>query len=266
MRKPVMNKFFTNKLFINKLFINRLFINRLFINKPRINKFCRGCLLCTGLIVGEAYGEIDRVYHPYVEQQERELEYGITRRDLGDDGIWLQRIGVGYAWTDNFFSEVYVLSESLTHDDDKIRQYEVELKWQLTEQGEYWADWGLLMEAASATNIGRHEFAAGIIAEKELTGRLILTVNGILEYEFGSEQDNEWESAFRAQLRYRNTPGFEPAVEIYLDDQDWAAGPAWMGIYPLSAGRQIQWELGVVFGLNSQTPDTSLRAGLELEF
>ncbi len=29
--------------------------------------------------------EMNRVYHPYVEQNERELEYGFTLRDLGGE-------------------------------------------------------------------------------------------------------------------------------------------------------------------------------------
>ena len=213
-----------------------------------------------------AYADMNRVYHPYVEQQERELEYGLVWRDLGGDPLLLQRVGVGYAWSERLFTEVYVLNESVTHAGERIRGYEVELKWQLTEQGEYWADWGLLIEAGTAKDINRHEFAVGLLWEKELSGRWVAAANLLLEYEFGSDIDNEIESAVRTQIRYRKSSAFEPAVEIYLDDQDWAAGPALIGTQPLGAGKQIRWELGMLFGLDNETPASSLRAGIEYEF
>ena len=213
-----------------------------------------------------AYADMNRVYHPYVEQQERELEYGFVWRDLDGNPMLLQRAGIGYAWSERLFTEIYVLNESVTHEGERIRGYEVELKWQLTEQGEYWADWGVLIEAGTADDIDRHEFAAGLLWEKELSGRWVAAANLLLEYEFGSDIDNEIESALRTQIRYRKSSAFEPAMEIYLDDQDWAAGPAVMGAQPLGAGKQMRWELGLLFGMDSETPASSLRASIEFEF
>ena len=125
--------------------------------------FLLSAFLCASQIT---HADMARVYHPYVEQQERELEYGLVWRDLGGDPLLLQRAGVGYAWTDRLFTEVYVLNESITHEDQRIRGYEVEVKLQLTEQGEYWADWGLLLEAGTARDISQHELAAGLLWER----------------------------------------------------------------------------------------------------
>ena len=225
--------------------------------------FLLSAFLCASQIT---HADIARVYHPYVEQQERELEYGLVWRDLGGDPLLLQRAGVGYAWTDRLFTEVYVLNESITHEDQRIRGYEVEVKLQLTEQGEYWADWGLLLEAGTARDISQHELAAGLLWEKALPGRWVAAANVLLEYEFGSDVDNEIETALRSQIRYRHRPVFEPAIEIYLDDQDWAAGPALIGAKPWGAGKQLRWELGLLFGLDDTTPASSLRAAIEFEF
>lgn len=222
--------------------------------------------LCVAFGAQLAHADIDRIYHPYVELHERELEYGATLRDIDGDSVWLQRLGIGYAWSDRIFTEVYLLSESITHEGEKIHSYEAELKWQVTEQGEYWADWGLLFEVGAAKDISRYEFAAGIIWEKELANRWVATANVIAEYEFGSDIESELESALRAQFRYRHSLAIEPAIEIYLDDQDWAAGPALTGIYKLSGRNQLKWELGILFGLDTQTPSSSLRANLEFEF
>lgn len=213
-----------------------------------------------------AHADMNRVYHPYVEQGEREIEYGFVLRDAGHENVLLNRASTGYAWNDKFFSEIYVLTESVTHDDKQVRGYEVELKWQLTEQGEYWADWGLQVEAETAKDIDSHELAVGLLWEKELNNRWIATTNFFLEYEFGNDIRSEFETALRGQLRYRNSPQFDPAIEIYLDDQDRALGPTFMGAIKLSGRKQLRWEFGVLFGVDTKTPSTNVRGGIELEF
>jgi len=213
-----------------------------------------------------AHAEMNRVYHPYVEQNERELEYGFTARDLSGDSELLNRAAMGYAWNDKIFTEIYLLTEAITHAGEQIRGYEAELKWQITEQGEYWADWGLLLEAGTASDISSHELAAGILWEKEIASRWIATANLMAEYEYGNDIKDEFETALRAQLRYRHSAALEPALELYLDDQDWAAGPAVMGTVKLSGRKQVRWELGLLFGLDAETPESNLRGGIEFEF
>lgn len=228
--------------------------------------FVNTALFLTAVSATQIHAEMNRVYHPYVEQNERELEYGFSLRDLGGEEVLLNRAGIGYAWNDKIFTEVYLLTESITHEGEQIRGYEAELKWQITEQGEYWADWGLLLEAGTAKDISSHEFAAGILWEKELASRWVLAANAIAEYEYGSDIEDEFETALRAQLRYRYSVAIEPALEFYLDDQDWAAGPALMGAIKLSGRKQLRWELGLLFGLDADTPESNLRGGIEFEF
>jgi len=226
----------------------------------------RSAVLLIALGAIQAHAEMNRVYHPYVEQSECELEYGFTLRDLGGEDVLLNRAGLGYAWNDKIFTEVYLLTESITHEGEQIRGYEAELKWQITEQGEYWADWGLLVEVGTAKDISSHEIAAGLLWEKELAPRWTATANAIIEYEYGSDIEDEIETALRAQLRYRQGVAFEPAVEMYLDDQDWAAGPAFLGTIKLTGRKQLRWELGLLFGLDAETPTSSLRGAIEFEF
>lgn len=232
-----------------------------------MNKFCiRTIFLFSATTALPVYAEMDRVYHPYVEQSERELEYGFTLRDIKCEKELLNRAGIGYAWNDKIFTEIYLLTESITHEGEQIRGYEAEVKWQITEQGEYWADWGLLLEAGTARDISSHEIAVGVLWEKELASRWVATANAIAEYEYGRDITDEFETALRAQLRYHHSMAIEPAFEFYLDDQDWAAGPALMGTVKLSGRKQIRWELGLLFGLDKETPDSSLRGGIEFEF
>ncbi|MBK8286249.1 MAG: hypothetical protein IPK97_15970 [Ahniella sp.] len=206
------------------------------------------------------------VYHPYVNQAEREIEYGLVRRDLGGDAVNLQRASFGYSWTDNLATEFYVLSEFPTHDQARARAVEVEVRWQLTEQGEYASDWGLLFEAEIGTDTDRHALAAGVLWEKELGHRFVAAANALVEVEFGSAIENEIETEFRGQLRYLKHPLFEPAIELYSDDIDKAIGPVVLGTARIAEGRKIHWEAGMLFGLDRATPDRSLRLGIEFEF
>lgn len=213
-----------------------------------------------------AHAEIDRVYHPYVEQNETELEYGFTLRDLRGERELFDRLGVGYTWNDKLFTEIYLLAEDLSYDDKQLSGYELEARLQLTEQGEYWADWGLLFEIASAKDISSHEWSVGILWEKEFNQHWVATANMMVEYEYGSDIQDEFETALRGQWRYRYNSSIEPALEFYFDDQDRAAGPALAGTIKLSGSRQLVWELGLMFALDSKTPASNLRGGIEFEF
>ncbi len=210
--------------------------------------------------------QFERVYHPYVEQYEQEIEYGNVWRDVTNETLSLQRLGVGYAWSERWSGEIYVLKESLNEQMEKVRGYEAELIWQATEQGEYWADVGLLLEAGSLVDKQQRELAAGLLIEKEMANSLSATLNFIAEYEFGDAIKTELEAAFRAQLRYRYSPSFEPAIEWYSDEKDSAAGPAITGRQKLSSGTQLRWELGWLLGLTQKTPDKNVRLNIELEF
>jgi hypothetical protein len=232
-----------------------------------MNKFCVSLLILLFIIIhSPACADMNRVYHPYVEQNERELEYGFTLRDLNGERELLNRLGAGYTWNDRVFTEFYLLAESMTHEETQMAGYEVEVKVQLTEQGEYWADWGLLFEFETAKDIDSHEWAAGILWEKEINHHWVAASNFMMGYEYGRDIKNEFETALRGQLRYRHSSSIEPAFEFYLDDQDWAAGPALMGSIKLSGRKQLRWELGLLFGLDTETPENSLRGGIEFEF
>lgn len=213
-----------------------------------------------------AQAQFDRVYHPYVEQHEREIEYGNVWRDVTNETVSLERLGVGYSWNERWSGEIYVLKESLNEEMEKVHGYEAELIWQATEQGEYWADVGLLLEAGGTADTHQRELAAGLLVEKEFANSLSATLNLIAEYEFGNDVQNEVEAAARAQLRYRYSPSFEPAIEWYIDEKDSAAGPAILGRQGLSSSTQLRWELGYLLGLTEDTPDKTVRLNIEFEF
>lgn len=212
---------------------------------------------------------IDKVYHPYVEPLEREVEYRSFWIDGADsdtvnDG-WRHQLGFGAAFLERFFAEFYVIANDDRGDSFSVDAYELELKWQLTEQGEYFADWGLLFELEKENDEDVYEYATSLLVAKEF-GQWTGTVNLAAIYEWGDSIENEWESSLASQLRYRYRPGFEPAVEFYSGESAKGLGPVAVGEVRFAGRRNLHWELGVIFGLDSESPDQTVRGMLEFAF
>ena len=211
---------------------------------------------------------VDKVYHPYVQPLETEIELRTVYQNDGDpleDGVARHRLSVGRAISDRVFVEGYLIGKKTLQDDFRLDAYELETKIQLTEQGEFWADWGLLIEFERERSESISELGAALLIEKEL-GTWVATLNLGTEYEYGSDIKNEFDFEAAAQLRYRLSERLEPAIEWYEDEFTSALGPVLQGLERFGVNRKAHWELGVLFPLNNTTPDTTYRFSLEFEF
>jgi hypothetical protein len=211
---------------------------------------------------------VDKVYHPYVQPLETEIEYRSiyqTDDDPLEDGILRQRLGIGRAITDRVFVEGYLIGKKTRQKGFRLDAYELEARVQLTEQGEFWADWGVLFELERERSESVTELGAVLLLEKEL-GAWVGTLNLGTEYEFGSDIDNEFDVNTALQLRYRYSERFEPALELYVDEFTSALGPVIQGLERFSGNRKVHWEFGTFLPLNNTTPDTVFRLLLEFEF
>lgn len=204
---------------------------------------------------------IDKVYHPYVQELEREVEW----RMISADGEQKHRFGIGTSLSDRLFIEVYVIAKDDTNNNLRVADYEIEAKWQLTEQGEYSIDWGVIAELEKSRYDNNWELATGVIAEKEW-GRWVGTANLWAIYEWGDTIKNELESALSLQARYRYSRKLEPAIEFYSGENTLGLGPVLMGDVKLSGRKKLHWEAGVIMGLDSKTPDNTWRLLTEFEF
>lgn len=212
---------------------------------------------------------IDKVYHPYVEPLERELEWRMTVADKdpqsGDRWRQLHRLGLGRAIAETVFAEVYLIAADSAEDEFALEAYELELLWQMTEQGEYAVDVGTLFELEREHGEDAWETRAAVLLEKEL-GRFSGTANIGLVYEWGDGIEDEWETQLALQARYRLSPLLEPALEFYAGEDSLGAGPALQGFARLGIKRGLRWEAGIILGLDRDTPDYTLRTSLEYEF
>ncbi len=215
-----------------------------------------------------AFADIDRVYHPYVQPLETELEWRATLVDDGgdpDDTTQLHRFAFGRSFGDRLFGEVYINARRSDTQDLKVAGFELEAIYQLTEPGEYGIDWGLLAEFERDTDRNISGLGVGLLAEKEL-GATSLALNLLAEYEYGSGIDNELEFGGAAQWRWRLSEAFEPALEYYVGDGTQGLGPVLVGTQRLGTAKKLKWEFGVIFGASNDTPERTWHAQLEFEF
>ena len=208
---------------------------------------------------------VDKVYHPYVLPNEREVEWRLFSHKETDNNKLGQRFAFGKSLTDNVMLEFYLVGERDLNDDFSLTSYELEARWMLTEQGEYWADWGLLFEIEKEQQQKNWEVTFGVLIEKEF-GRTSLTVNAFIIYEWGNTIVSEFETEFRLQYRYRFLEQIQPAIELYSGENYLGIGPAFMGVQRFDGQKQLKWEVGFITGVDSQSKGHILRVAVEYEF
>jgi hypothetical protein len=208
---------------------------------------------------------VDKVYHPYVLANERELEWRFTSRQNDDGNVLAQRLAYGHAVSEYLTIEGYIVGERDDTGDFGLQAYEIEARWMLTNQGELWADWGMLFELEKQHKEDVYEFTSGLLFEKEFT-QTSLTINALLVYEWGKDIQDEFETELRLKYRYRYLPALQPSIEIYTGENFVGAGPGFMGVHRYEGQKQLKWELAFIAGLNGDSKDHTLRFALEYEF
>lgn len=210
-------------------------------------------------------GAVDKVYHPYVLANEREIEWRFASRQNDEGNLLTQRVAFGYAISERITVEAYLVGARDQEDNFELQGYEVETRWMLTEQGQYWADWGVLIEMEKQHHANIWETTVGILIEKEF-GVTSLTANLLTTYVWGRDAQKEFENQFRLKYRYRWQPWLQPAIELYTGEDFVGIGPAFMGIHRYQGQKQLKWEMGFIAGLNGDSKDHTLRFALEYEF
>ncbi len=210
---------------------------------------------------------VDKVYSPYVLPQEREIEWRFMSRNSDTKGNQLgQRLGYGHSLNEFITLEVYLLGERDRQSNDfGLTGYEIETRLMLTEQGQYWADWGVLFEIEKEHQNDNWEISSGLLVEKEF-GKTSLTINLFAIYEWGNTIENEWESEVRIKYRYRHTPQIQPAIELYVGEDFVGIGPAIQGIQRFLGQKQLKWEAAFISEISQNTKDHTVRFALEYEF
>jgi len=220
--------------------------------------------LSTGSIHGLADGSaVTQIYSPYVQPLEKELEFVWIHDDRHKGhtpSSTSAKVGYGTSFFTNLYTEV-----SITHlntDEGSLDEIELETIWQLTEQGEYSSDWGLLFELETALGEDAHEISLGVLNQKDIN-RWSIVSNVVVSYEWGAQRQDEPETRLGIQTRYRLGTAFEPTMELFMGDETRAIGPGATGIYKMPQARQLRWNAAILFGVDGYADYT---AKLEFEY
>lgn len=139
---------------------------------------------------------VDKIYSPYVEKGEWELEYFGTRSIDGDgtkNNAQAHEVSLGYGVNDWWKTEVVGIWEKDPNDNTKFHATEWENIFQLTDKGEYWADAGLMLAYEWTPESSKADaIEAKLLLSKEY-GKTYHILNLTLEKEIGSGPKNALE-------------------------------------------------------------------------
>jgi len=221
----------------------------------------------------------DKIYSPYVEYGEFELEYRghVTNDDrAAKDNNEGHKVEIGYGFTE--FWSAAIIGE--WEKEPGVSREFVATSWenifQLTDQGQYWLDVGLYLEYQLADESNAADkVEAKLLLERP--GTLFTnTVNIILEREVGSNSSNATELEIFWRTKYRWKKALEPAIEIYskigeignsgsFNTQNHSLGPVMMGVLPVGNGSKFKYEFGYLFGISDGAADGKWKWVVEWE-
>jgi high-affinity iron transporter len=223
-------------------------------------------------------GPASKVYTLNVEKGEIELEllggtYDDDRNDI--DGERGEKLAIGYGITTWWKSEIEMewhksAGESTSYDATAWTNV-----FQLTEQGQYWMDFGWYAEFAFPDEHNEAKaLETGPMFQKEI-GRTVNNLNLIWVRDFGSQADHETTFEYTWQTRVKGNPWLEFGAQGMGEfgnwsnmnsphDQEHKLGPAVFGEYK-NGKNKIKYDAAVLVGVTDDTPDTTLRFELEYE-
>ncbi len=217
-----------------------------------------------------------KVYLPTVVQGEIEFELrgGYQKWRNHDDDRERQFVtDVGYGFTSWWKSELAVGVTRLPGASTRLDEIEWENIFALTEPGQYWADLGLFAELARDHAEGRNVIAIGPMLQKEF-GPIQANLNVLFERQLGSNAEPGAEINYAWQVKWRGNPRFEPGMQAFGTlgrsndfghETEHRIGPAFFSQVLVGTRNKLKFDAALLFGLNRNTPDTTLRFNLEYE-
>lgn len=212
------------------------------------------------------------VYPPYVSASQAEIEWrGYRATDARrDERGAAAEVSVAYGVTAWWKPEIYVAKYvDSPQSGRRLIGYELENTFQLTPQGKYPVDLGLLASYERNTAAGiadAVEFGPLLAATR---GRFTHVVNLIWEKEVGRHASRGYEFRYDYAGTYALSSLLRPGLEAYGRPADHAyqAGPIVAGEWRLPRSfNGIEYRAGVLVGLNASAPRQTWLLRMEYEF
>lgn len=221
-----------------------------------------------------------KIYSPYVEQGEVELE---MRTHTTFDSVASKnsqdktKLEAGYGVTEKWFTAIGGEIKDNAAGRPEYQATFWENIFQLTEQGEHWVDVGAYVEYKKAHKAGEFDELEGKLLLEKNVGRYVNTANLVVVRNMGSNAPSEINFEYAWRTKYLMSDNFEPGIEIYGEmgelgnfaaykQQDHRIGPVFSGEFKTSGTGKWKYELGYLFGISDAAPDGTLKFNIEYEF
>ena len=225
------------------------------------------------LATGAAQGDDFIVYSPYVMTTQTEIElrgyqYDDARAKFKDGNS--AEVSIAHAPIDWWKPEIYLAKyERVPGSVGRLIGYEFENTFQLTQQGEYWADVGFLASYEHMTVAGAPDVIEfGPLVEKT-TGRFAHTLNFIWEKQVRAGASGKYEFRYTYSGTYTVSAALRPGLEAYgrPSDHAYQAGPIVAGEWHIpGTTSSLEYRVGVLVGVNAAASRRTLLAQVEYEF
>jgi len=218
----------------------------------------------------------DHVYLPSVVQGEIEFELNGGYQQWpnnGDNGERQLIYEAGYGVTSWWKSELGIGSTRLPGESTHLDELEWENIFALTEPGEYWLDLGVFAELEHDYGEHGNALTIGPMFQKEF-GVVQTNVNVLFSRGLGELAAQGTELDYNWQVKWRGNPLFEPGIQGFgtLGSTGDAGhpfahklGPAFFSQTLVGGRNKLKFDTALLFGLNRNSPNTTLRFTLEFE-
>jgi high-affinity iron transporter len=228
-----------------------------------------------------SYAADYQVYSPNVVKGEKEFElrgfksWGTHPVAGTESALKTIRLAMGYSPTEFWATELYINYAQNPDQSLKIEEFEWENRFQLTPQGEYWVDMGLLTELEIPRySHDPYAFKIGPTFSKDIN-RFTIQLNLLAAHQYGKNAASGVELSYRSRLQYRYKRVFSPLIEAYGQPAgkigQWGQpkqqmGGGFSGQTHMGRGENFKYSAVLLWGLSQAAADTTGVVRLEYEF
>lgn len=219
-----------------------------------------------------------QVYSPNVVLGESEIEargftsWGSNPQSGAQKSM---QLAFGHAFTPWWATEFYATSEKEYGENLKLEEFEWENRFQLTPQGRYWADIGILNEN-EIPRFGGDPFVIriGPTFEKDV-GRYTAILDVLAAHQYGADAKSGIALQYRARLEYRWRRHVSPMIEAYGEPIGRTGrygnprnqiGPGITGRVLVGPGKSLRYAAVALIGTTHAAANGTLVLRLEYEF
>lgn len=226
-------------------------------------------LLAVLLATSPAFA-VEKLNTAPVIKERMQLEYlGFAEQEAPEGDRWRSRMQATYGLTDRVDLALSFLTENNAGESTQFVGPSARLKYELTEQGEWWLASAVQTRYTHAAHGEASTLNTRLILQHD-AGDWLTTANFSVIRGIGEKRAESVALTGAAQLLYQYSPEISPGIEFFhtfgpLNDLDYTGrhsqeiGPIVSGAFPLARDQQITYVAGYYRGLSARAPEQSAK-------